>query len=149
MLWGPTDRLLGSYKAPALIGAGAMIAAYLVLAFAGPLPKSMLAAWFAIFGLVGASVPLMIAHGKSLFPPHLVGRGITLLNMGTMGGVFLTQAVSGALIDAFQPAANGAYPLAAYRLVFALQAAFILLACLVYLGARDPRSEARKQHSGE
>ena len=36
-------------------------------------------------------LPVLIAHGKSLFPPHLLGRGITLLNIGTMGGVFVVQ----------------------------------------------------------
>ena len=48
-----------------------------------------------VLGFVTAYTPVMIAHGKSLFPPHLIGRGMTVLNMGTMGGVFLAQAVSG------------------------------------------------------
>jgi MFS family permease len=141
ILWGPTDRLMRSYKIPALIGTALMVAAYAVLAFAGPLSEPMLAAWFALFGLVCASTPVAIAHGKSLFPPHLVGRGLTLLNMGTMVGVFVSQSVSGLLINLFPQAADGSYPLAAYRLVFALQGGFILLTCLIYLWARDPRRE--------
>ena len=44
---------------------------------------------------------MVIAHGQSLFPPHLVGRGITLLNIGTMGGGFVVQFVSGSIIDLF------------------------------------------------
>ena len=60
-----------------------------------------------------------------------------MLNMGTMGGVFLAQAVSGLLIDLF-PAVNGVYPLAAYRVVFGLQAVLVAVSALIYLGARDP-----------
>ena len=62
----------------------------------------------------------MIAHGKSLFPPELVGRGITLLNIATMGGVFVSQSVTGFVIDLFPTAGEG-YALDAYRSVFALQ----------------------------
>jgi MFS family permease len=141
MLWGPTDRLLRSYKIPALIGTALMVVAYAVLAFAGPLSEPVLIAWFALFGLVCASTPVAIAHGKSLFPPHLVGRGLTLLNMGSMAGVFVSQSISGLLINIFPQAADGSYPLAAYRLVFALQGAFILLTCFIYFGARDPRRD--------
>ena len=63
---------------------------------------------------------------------------MTLLNMGTMGGVFVIQLVSGFLIDWF-PVENGAYALDAYRLVFGLQALTVLAAALAYaLRARDP-----------
>jgi hypothetical protein len=57
--------------------------------------------------------------------------------MGTMGGVFLAQTLSGFVIELF-PAQGGAYPLAAYQTVFGLQAAFMLASCLVYVGAHDP-----------
>ncbi len=79
----------------------------------------------------------MMAHGKALFAPHLIGRGITLLNMGTMAGVFFSQAVTGLVIDFFPPV-NGAYPLDAYRAVFALQGALLLVSRPVYARSRDP-----------
>jgi predicted MFS family arabinose efflux permease len=143
MLWGPTDRLLGSHKIPVLIGSGVTMLALLALAAGGVLSAPALIVWFAAFGLVSAFTPVMIAHGKSLFPPHLVGRGITLLNIGTMGGVFITQLVSGLVIDQF-PSPAGIYPLDAYRLVFLLQAGFLFAAWLVYLRARDPAKNYRK-----
>jgi MFS family permease len=142
ILWGPTDRLFGNYKAPVAIGTFLMAAAYAVLAAAGTLPQLWLGVWFGVFGFVCASTAVAIAHGKALFAPHLVGRGLTLLNMGTMGGVFVNQIISGFLIDLFPRAPDGGYPLAAYRLVFALQAGIILLTLLIYLRARDPRRAA-------
>src|SRR5262249_10983094 len=117
LAWGPTDRVFGSHKVPVLLGASLTAIALAVIALVGTLPPVLLFVWFAAFGFVCAYTPVMVAHGRSLFPAHLVGRGITVLNMGTMGGVFLAQTVSGLLIDLF-PAVDGVYPLGAYRVVF-------------------------------
>jgi MFS family permease len=141
-LWGRTDRLAGSHKLPVLVGALSTAAALGYLAIVGRPSPAVLVVWLALFGLVAAYLPVLIAHGKALFPPHQVGRGLTVLNMGSMGGTFLVQAVSGFVIGMFPTAADGAYALDAYRMVFALQAGFIVLACLVYFGARDPMAGA-------
>ena len=116
-----------------LIGAGGTAAALAYLAAVGTLAPAALVTWLALFGFVGAFGVVLIAHGKALFPPHLVGRGLTVLNMASMGGVFLVQIISGFVIELFPTAPNGAYALAAYRWVFGLQAAFIFLALLAYL----------------
>jgi MFS family permease len=135
VLWGHAERILGAYKPLVLGGALATAGALLLLAVAGRLEPVWLAVWLAVFGFLPAYFPVLVAHGRSLLPPHLVGRGITLFNVGTIGGAFVVQLVSGALIDLF-PAQGGAYPLDAYRLVFALQALGILAACAAYAAAR-------------
>ena len=135
--WGPMDRVFGGNKKPVLIGAGLSALALLVLAGAGTLPFGALLLTFAVLGFSTAVIPVLLAHGKAMFPPHLLGRGMTILNMASMGGVFLSQSISGAVIELF-PAVNNAYPLAAYRTVFALQALFLIGVCVVYLGAREP-----------
>lgn len=137
-LWGPSDRLFNSYKIPVLTGALSTAAAMGLAAWIGVFSSTALLVWFIGIGLFSAVLSVLIAHGKSLFPPHLVGRGMTLMNMGTMGGVFVAQTVTGFLIDQFPPAGGG-YALDAYRSVFAFQAAVILLACMVYFFSRDPR----------
>src|SRR5262249_14783436 len=101
MLWGPLDRLTGSHKLPVLVGATATAAALGYLALVGTLTPFMLFAWFAAFGLLSAYVPVLVAHGRALFSPHQVGRGLTVLNMGTMSGTFLAQAISGFVIRMF------------------------------------------------
>ncbi|MBI4276198.1 MAG: MFS transporter [Rhizobiales bacterium] len=140
ILWGNAMRMFGGHKLPVVIGALATAGALAAVTLFGILPRIGLIIWLITVGGASASVVVLIAHGKALFPPHLVGRGLTLMNVGTMGGVFLTQTLSGALIDLF-PVQDGAYALDAYRLVFGLQAAFILIACIFYLGARDPHGE--------
>jgi MFS family permease len=137
LMWGPMDRLFGSHKRPVLLGAGLTAAALGTVAVFGTLASPLLVLWFVALGFLTAYTPVMIAHGKSLFPPHLIGRGMTVLNMGTMGGVFLAQTVSGMVLDVY-PTVGGVYPVEAYRLLFGLQAGFVLVSCLVYLGARDP-----------
>ena len=94
----------------------------------------MLVLWFAVFGFVTAYV-LLIAHGRALFPLHLVGRGLTpALNMASMGGTFLVQAVGGFVYGFRQrPCA------CAYRLVFARSRLYpIGLSRLFRLGRTHP-----------
>jgi hypothetical protein len=74
-----------------------------------------------------------------LFAPHQIGRGLTILNVGTMVGTFVSQALTGTIISAFPTLPDGSYELNAYRLVFAMQASLILLALLVYFPSREPR----------
>jgi MFS family permease len=142
LAWGPTDRLFGSYKIPTLIGAILTGTLYAVPAVVGTMGPVTLMVWFVLLGAASAYLPVTIAHGKSLFPRHLVGRGLTLFNMATMGGVFLTQFVTGLVIDLF-PAEHGVYPLDAYRVVFALQAVFIFVTAALYSRAWDPRVSPR------
>jgi MFS family permease len=136
-VWGPMDRVFGSHRVPGLLGIALTAAALAVVAILGVLSPPMLVLWFVALGLFTAYTPVMLAHGKSLLPPHLLGRGMTILNVGTMGGVFVVQTVSGMVIDLF-PAVDGTYPVDAYRLLFGLQAVVVLMSGLVYLGAFDP-----------
>jgi len=135
-LWGPSDRLFGRYKVPIIIATSICLVSLVLLATLGTLPAPLLLAVFVMLGLSTGASSLVMSHGRSLVPPHLLGRTITLLNIGTMGGGFLVQFVSGTIINLF-PAEAGVYPLAAYRLVFALQAALVLTGLLAYFGSRE------------
>lgn len=142
VVWGPTDRLFNSYKIPVLTGHLLTAVALALAAIVGVFKPLALVLWFIAIGLFPAVVTVLIAHGKSLFPAQIVGRGMTLMNIGTMGGVFVCQTITGFIIDLFPPASGG-YALDAYRAVFAFQAAFILLGCLIYFFSYDPRRNPR------
>jgi len=133
--WGHAERYFGAYKPLVLAGALGTAAALGLLAALGKPEPRTLAIWLTVFGVLPAFLPVLIAHGRSFLPPHLVGRGMTLFNIGTMGGTFVVQLASGALIDLF-PAQAGVYPLDAYRLVFAVQAVAIMVASAAYLTVR-------------
>ncbi len=141
--WGPSDRLFRSYRVPVLIGTGLVVGA-LALAALAPIPRAALPWALAFYGAALGFFPVLVAHGKSLFPPALTGRGITLLNMGTMGGTFVMQSVTGLAIETFGfRMVDGVrtYPPEAYRLVFAILAAQLALAAWFYRRAPD-RDEA-------
>jgi predicted MFS family arabinose efflux permease len=135
MIWGQAERIFGAYKPLVLAGALASAGALLLLATIGRPEPFWLAVWLAVFGFLPAYFPVLLSHGRSLLPAHLIGRGITLFNIGTIGGTFVVQLVSGMLIDLF-PATGGVYPLDAYRLVFAMQGVGILAACAAYATVR-------------
>jgi MFS family permease len=134
--WGPSDRIFGRYKIPVIIGTCASLASLTLLATLGPLPIPLLLVVFAMIGFSTGMTSVVMAHGRSPVPHHLLGRTITLLNIGTMGGGFLVQFVTGAIINLF-PATARAYPLEAYRLVFGLQAVLILIGLIAYFGSRE------------
>ena len=74
-------------------------------------------------------------------PAHLVGRGVSVTNMGVMMAVAVTQLVFGWIVGTFVQAA-GAPPEVAYRTAFAVQAAATLLAILIYAPIRDVNLKA-------
>ncbi|MEZ5884622.1 MAG: MFS transporter [Paracoccaceae bacterium] len=86
-LYGPADRIFGTMKRAVLAGNAALAVtlAALWLWPAGGLWQST--ALLAAMGLFGASFPAIMAHGRAFLPPHLVGRGVTLLNMFSIIGV--------------------------------------------------------------
>ena len=134
--WGYAERLFGAYKPLVVVGALGTAAALGLLALVGKPEPFWLGVWLTVFGFLAGYLPVLIAHGRSFLPPHLVGRGMTLFNIGTMGGTFVVQLISGALIELF-PSAGGAYPLDAYRLVFGVQALTVLAASLAYMTMRQ------------
>ena len=144
LVFGQAERALRSYKIPVFTG-GIVLAALLgLIAVLGKLPAWSLMAWIALLGFTAGYVTVLIANGKALLPTHLVGRGMTLLNVGTMGGTFLSQLLTGAIIGLF-PTEGDAYPLIAYRVVFGVQAALLLATCIAYLRVPDPHRLAREK----
>ena len=105
-LVAPAVRLVGSLRRTVLIFTGAtlVVMGFLVL---NPDPGLHLAvALLALIGLSGAGYVLLMAHGRSFLPDHLVGRGVTFLNMISIGGVGVMQFASRPVFQA----ASGAFP---------------------------------------
>ncbi|MBL8588823.1 MAG: MFS transporter [Methylobacteriaceae bacterium] len=137
--WGASDRWFASYKRPTLI-AGFGAAAALLLAALVELPHWALLPFLVAYGFLNASSPLVTAHGKALFPTQLTARGLTLMNIGTIGGVSVQQWLTGFVIEGFGSQATAAgrvYPPEAYRAVFATMAVTLLIGLALYLRIAD------------
>lgn len=137
-LYAPLDRIFGTRKGVILVG-NLLGAACLLALWAFPANGFWSAALLmAGVGLFGASFPVLVAHGRSLVPPHLLGRGITLMNLFGIGGVGVVQLATGPLHAG--AAAQGGSALAGYEALFLFFALAILAGCAIYAFARDARA---------
>lgn len=133
LIYGPLDRVFGTQKGVVLVGSLANAAICLALALAVGSGVVQAIALMALLGLLGASFPVMIAHARGFFPPHLMGRGVTLMNLFGIGGVAVMQMASGRLHSNFQ----GAPPEAGYAAIFAFFGLSLLLGVFIYIFSRD------------
>jgi len=132
--YGPLDRLLHTRKWIAVAG-NAVVAACLAVLWALPAPGLVPAvALLCAIGFFGATFPVLMAHGRAFFPPHMVGRGVTLLNMFAIGGAGAMQFASGPVFAAAGGAAAGE---AAFDAVFLFFLLPLALGLAVYLLSRD------------
>lgn len=102
---GPAARLAGSARRATMLFSAVMIVTLAVMWQAPALPLPTVTALLVVLGFFGSAYPLLMAHGRSFLPPHLVGRGMTFLNMISIGGVGVMQFASRPVYAA----AQGAY----------------------------------------
>lgn len=131
--YGPLDRWLGTRKWVIFTGNAVTLACLFGLWWFAAAPPAVATALLVAAGFFGASFPMMIAHGRAFFPPHLMGRGVTLLNLFGIAPIGLAQIVTGR-IHAGIPPTPPAAPYAAVFLFFAVTTAAGLA---VYLLSQD------------
>lgn len=144
LVWGLSDRLLRAYR-PMVVMAVTLSLTLMsgLILFGHQLPASTTVGLIAALGFTLAFTPVVLAHGRALLPAHVTGRGLALLNLGTMSGAFLTQWATGLVVKAVAGPAL-IYPVAAFQAAFALQAALLGIATLVYVTAPDPRRQGAR-----
>jgi predicted MFS family arabinose efflux permease len=133
LILGPMDRIFKTRKwvVLAVNFAGVLTMLALVLLIDHNVIISI--TLICMIGLFGVSYPVMMAHGRSFFPPHLVGRGVTLMNLFSMGGVGIMQFASGHIHTRFA----GGDPSAPYVATFTFFGVALLMGALIYLFSRD------------
>jgi predicted MFS family arabinose efflux permease len=139
LAFGPLDRLLDTRKWIATGGSLMIISilATLTLASAPPI-------WVPIGAIVGigffsASSTMVMTHGRGIIPDRLIGRGIATINTFVMLGVACMQTLSGIIVGAFEPLADGARTETAYRALFGVLAAVLIVAVAIYSRSQDVR----------
>ena len=133
--YGPMDRIFGTRKWVIFIGNMVAVALVFLLWAAPEAGVWRVSLTMAGIGLFAASFPLIMAHARSFYPPHLVGRGVTLLNMFGIGGVGVFQYASASVFRTAQD--SGAAVAAPYQAVFLFFAVPGLIGCLLYLFSQD------------
>jgi predicted MFS family arabinose efflux permease len=132
--YGPLDRIIGSTKWVVIVGTGINLAALCGLVLFPVSGLAFATILMAAIGFFGATYAIIISHGRSFLPPNLIGRGMTLLNLCSIGGVGVAQFLSGRAYTASQPAATVQAP---YVVIFTLFAVLMSAGLFVYLFSRD------------
>lgn len=138
LIYGPLDTLLRTRKWVAIVGNGLGAAVILVLAL-NPVPGlTAVTILFVLLGMFGGTYGLLMAHGRAFLPPHLTGRGMTLLNFFSIGGSAVLQFATGAVYTASYSAAD---PSAAYHALFWFYEITLVAAIAVYFFVPDAKPE--------
>lgn len=98
-------------------------------------PSVVLALWLAM-AVFGAAGPVGYVVMCQMFPPEQTGRVSTAVNMLTLGGAFLVQAVIGWILDLWPRTASDGWDPDGYSWALALTAALQALAALVMATAQ-------------
>lgn len=130
LLYAPLNRLLGGPKRTATAGLSITVVGWLALGLIGHQGAAGAVALLLLVGCFGAPFAIVMAHARSFMPAHLLGLGVTLMNLLFMGGVSLGQWLSGLYVHAAELA--GAAPSAIYGRLFVAFGVILLCALLVY-----------------
>ena len=132
-LYGPLDRIFGTRKWVIMGGNVGTMLCLLCLALLPSLSFAGATILLTLVGVFGMSYPLMMAHGRSFVPPHLLGRGVSMLNLCSIAGVGTMQALSASAYryGALHDSETG------FRYLFLFFAIPLILSSVIYLFSED------------
>jgi len=130
---GPMDRIFGTRKWVVFTANVAVALTMLALVLLVDRSAFLSVILMAVIGLFGISYTVMMAHGRSFIPAHLVGRGVTLMNLFSIGGVGIMQFVSGRI----HSSVVSSDPSAPYVAIFTFFGVSLAAGMLIYLFSRD------------
>jgi predicted MFS family arabinose efflux permease len=139
LAFGPLDRLLDTRKWIAIGGTLVIVATLATLALASQPPVWVPIGAILIIGFFSASSTMVMTHGRGIIPDRLIGRGIATINSFVMLGVACMQSLSGVIVGAFEPLANGARSETAYRALFGVLTVVLIAALAIYSRSQDVR----------
>lgn len=120
--WFPPDRFSTLTAMVMSIGLLGNLAATTPLAWASQASVGI--------GFLTASSTMVMTHGRG--PDRLIGRGIATINTSVMLGVACMQTLSGIIVGAFEPLADGARTETAYRALFGVLTVVLIVVVAIY-----------------
>jgi predicted MFS family arabinose efflux permease len=139
LAFGPLDRRLDTRKWIAIGGSLVIIAILATLALVSHPPIWVPIGAILGIGFFSASSTMVMTHGRGVISERLIGRGIATINTAVMLGVACMQTLSGIIVGAFQPLADGARTETAYRALFAVLTVVLIVAVTIYSRSQDVR----------
>jgi nitrate/nitrite transporter NarK len=134
LAYGPLDTLFNTRKWVVFFGNLVTLAVLVVLSVFAVLPLWQAALALAAIGLFGSGYGMIMAHARAFYPPHLIGRGVTLMNFFSIGGVGVMQFSTGMVAEATYSRLE---PYWAFSMVFVTYAVPLAVALVIYLRSVD------------
>ncbi|WP_442583523.1 MFS transporter [Mesorhizobium sp. ASY16-5R] len=135
-LYGPLDQFFGTRKWVAVGGTTISLMAVICLGLYPQVSVPFSTGLFVVIGLAGGSYGLLMAHARAFLPHHLIGRGVTLMNFFSIGGVGVMQFATGAVVTHNIVPDE---PAVAYSALFLFIALVLAVALAIYLFSRDAK----------
>ena len=149
LAFGPMDRVLDTRKWIAIGGSLVIISILATLALAQHPPIWVPIGGIIAIGFFSASSTMVMTHGRGIFPDRLIGRGMATINTMVMLGVACMQTLSGIIIGAFEPLADGARSESAYRALFAVLTCVLIVAIAIYSRSQDIKPSDEMRAAGQ
>jgi MFS family permease len=145
LAFGPLDRIFDTRKWIIVPGGLFSVGLLGAVALIPGLPAAAAVTLLILFTGLTAYAVVIVAHGRSLFPDHLLGRGVTTVNIAQVIGLTMLPLVTGPIVGAF-PAPGAVSPEIAYRAAFGAIALLLAAGVAVYaVKAKDARPSSTKE----
>ena len=137
LLYAPMYRFVGNAKQTVAAGCAVTVVAWLALGLAGDRSGALALGLLFLVGALGMHFAIVMAHARSFMPTHLLGQGVTMMNLIFFVGAGLVQWLSGRYVRAAELA--GAAPAATFGRLFTGFGLVLGVALGVYLFAPRER----------
>jgi MFS family permease len=138
MVYSPLDSVFGTRKWVIFGGSCGVLIATLGMIVLVDTSVLWVILLMCAIGFFGSTYPAIMSHGRSLLPRHLVGRGVTLLNLCSVGGVGVAQFATGRIYAATSDAPSDAAP---FTMILIFFAAALALGLVIYLFSTDTKPD--------
>ena len=138
MAYSVMDRTFGTLKWVVFTGSCGVLLCTIALIVLDEASVIWVVVLMCGIGFFGSTYPAIMSHGRNLLPRHLVGRGVTLLNLCSIGGVGIAQFATGRIYAAYTPADWEALP---FMMIFIFFAAALAVGLLIYLFSTDSKPD--------
>jgi predicted MFS family arabinose efflux permease len=100
LLYAPLNRLVGNAKYTVAAGTAVTVVGWLVLGLLGTRSGALALGLLFLVGALGMHFAIVMAHARSFMPTHLLGQGVTMMNLVFFLGAGLMQWLSGRYVRA-------------------------------------------------
>jgi len=138
MAYSPLDRMFDTRKWVIFVGSIGMLLATIGMILLVESSVIWVVVLMCAIGFFGSTYPAIMSHGRSLLPRHLVGRGVTLLNLCSIGGVGIAQFVTGRI---YASTAGSKFASIPFSLILMFFAAALTVGLVIYLFSTDTKPD--------